>query len=62
MTEEELVVIDRAIHSLNIALMGKTTKISIQALVWQAREDLRKLTKTNLGEAKNVQHERECGR
>jgi len=62
MTDEELVVIEKAIQSLGVALISKTTKTSIQALVWFTREELRKLTKTNLVEPKNVQHERECGK
>ena len=59
MTDEELVVIEKAIRNLSVALIGKATKTSIQALVWFTREELIKLTKTNLGEAKNVQTERE---
>jgi hypothetical protein len=59
MTDEELVVVEKAIRNLSVALIGKATKTSIQALVWFTREELIKLTKTNLGETKNVQTERE---
>ena len=62
MTEKELVVLEKAISQLDIALVGKTTKEIMGVMVWQAREELSSLIKTNLGEAKNVQHERECGK
>jgi hypothetical protein len=62
MTEAELVVIEKVISKLDIALVGKTTKEIMGVMVWQAREELSNLIKTNLGEAKNVQQESECGK
>jgi hypothetical protein len=59
MTEGELAVIRKALTNLDVALMGKTPKAFMRVLVWQAREEIKKLTETNLGEAKNVQTERE---
>jgi hypothetical protein len=62
MTEAELVVIEKVISKLDLSLTSKLTKAFMCVMVWQAREELSNLIKTNLGEAKNVQHERECGK
>jgi len=62
MTEEELVVLEKAVSKLDIALLNKTTKAIMGVMVWQAREEISSLIKTNLGGTKNVQHERECGK
>ena len=59
MTESELAIVRKALTSLEVALIGKTPKAFMRVLVWQAREEIKKLTETNLGEAKNVQTERE---
>lgn len=59
MTEGELAIVRKALTNLEVALMGKTPKAFMRVLVWQAREEIKKLTETNLGEAKNVQTERE---
>jgi hypothetical protein len=62
MTNDEIKKINACLVNLDIALVGKTPKAFMRVLVWQAREELRKLTETNLGEAKNVQTESECGK
>ena len=62
MTEEELVVLEKVIRNLDLSLTSKLPKAFMCVMVWQAREELSSLIKTNLGEAKNVQHERECGK
>lgn len=62
MTEGELAIVRKALTNLEVALIGKTPKAFMRVLVWQAREEIKKLTETNLGEAKNVQHETECGK
>jgi len=59
MTEEELVVLEKAVSKLDIALLNKTTKAIMGVMVWQAREEISSLIKTNLVRPKNVQHERE---
>ena len=59
MTDEEHAIVRKALTNLEVALMGKTPKAFMRVLVWQAREEIKKLTETNLGEAKNVQTERE---
>ena len=55
MTDTEFLVIEQAIKQLDLALTKGLAKELVQALVWEVRENLRDLTKTNLGEAKNVQ-------
>jgi hypothetical protein len=62
MTDDEIKKINACLVNLDVALVGKTPKAFMRVLVYQAREELRKLTETNLGEAKNVQHETECGK
>lgn len=62
MTEAELVLLEKVRTKLDIALMDKSPKAVMCVMVWHAREELSNLIKTNLGEAKNVQHERECGK
>jgi hypothetical protein len=59
MTDEEHAIVRKALTNLEVALVGKTPKAFMRVLVWQAREEIKKLTETNLGEAKNVQTERE---
>ena len=58
MTDTEFLVIEQAIKQLDLALTKGLAKELVQALVWEVRENLKDLTKTNLGEAKNVQTER----
>jgi hypothetical protein len=62
MTKDEIKAINACLINLDVALVGKTPKAFMRVLVYQAREELRKLTETNLGEAKNVQHDEECGK
>jgi hypothetical protein len=62
MTKDEIKAINACLINLDVALVGKTPKAFMRVLVYQAREELRKLTETNLGEAKNVQHAEECGK
>ena len=62
MTNDEIKKIKACLVNLDVALINKTPKSFMRVMVFQAREELRKLTETNLGEAKNVQHERECGK
>lgn len=66
MTDEELVVIEKAMQNLSIALVGRATKTSIQALVWFTREELRKLTKLAKDKMSQTSdcpnHEKECGK
>jgi hypothetical protein len=62
MTNDEIKKINACLINLDVALVGKTPKAFMRVLVYQAREELRKLTETNLGEAKNVQHEKECSK
>ena len=59
MTDTEFLVIEQAIKQLDLALTKGLAKELVQALVWEVRENLKDLTKTNLGETKNVQTERE---
>jgi hypothetical protein len=61
MTKDEIKKINACLINLDVALVGKTPKAFMRVLVYQAREELRKLTETNLGETKNV-HEEECGK
>jgi len=62
MTNDEIKKINACLVNLDVALIGRTPKAFMRVLVYQARQELRSLTETNLGEAKNVQHESECGR
>jgi hypothetical protein len=62
MTKDEIKKINACLINLDVALVGKTPKAFMRVLVYQAREELRKLTETNLGEAKNVQPDEECGK
>jgi hypothetical protein len=62
MTKDEIKKINACLINLDVALVGKTPKAFMRVLVYQAREELRKLTETNLGETKNVQHDEECGK
>jgi hypothetical protein len=62
MTKDEIKLVNACLINLDVALVGKTPKAFMRVLVYQAREELRKLTETNLGEAKNVQHDKECGK
>jgi hypothetical protein len=62
MTKDEIKKINACLINLDVALVGKTPKAFMRVLVYQARQELRKLTETNLGEAKNVQDEEECGK
>jgi hypothetical protein len=63
MTDKELLVIEKAIHNLSVALVSKITKTSIQALVWFTREELKKLTKDKMSQTSECpNHEKECGK
>jgi hypothetical protein len=62
MTNDEIKKIKTCLVNLDIALVGRTPKAFMRVMVWQAREELRNLIETDLGEAKNVQHEKECGK
>jgi hypothetical protein len=62
MTNDEIKTINACLVNLDVALVGKTPKAFMRVLVYQARQELRSLIETNLGEAKNVQHETECGK
>jgi hypothetical protein len=61
MTKDEIKKINACLINLDVALVGKTPKAFMRVLVYQAREELRKLTETNLATPKNV-HEEECGK
>jgi hypothetical protein len=62
MTNDEIKKIKTCLVNLDIALVRKTPKALMRVLVWQAREELRNLIETDLGEAKNVHNEKECGK
>lgn len=62
MTNDEIKKINACLVNLDIALVGRTPKAFMRVMVWQAREELRNLIETNLGEAKNVHNETECGK
>ena len=62
MTNDEIKKINACLINLDVALIGRTPKAFMRVLVYQARQELRSLIETNLDEAKNVQHESECGK